>query len=256
MWYSQGLGPLHTRCARRLVAAAGSASQVVTWRDPESARLAYQVGVRPSLQLVVPDPAYALLPAPAEAAAELVAEQGVEPGAPYMAICPRPWLRRTAYLDTLGEALEEAAATLGLAVVLVPFHETLDPPVCETLAARAGLAGRAAILAPGIPPALLAAVLGGAEVVVGMRLHAGILAATAGAPVVTVDYDPKTQAFAAQTRQLPWAVSVDWLETGGPPAVEALVEAIADTVSNAAARRAAVARAVAPLRADSGRTAR
>jgi polysaccharide pyruvyl transferase CsaB len=256
MWYSQGLGPLHTRSARRLVAVAGSASQVVTWRDPESARLAYEVGVRPPVQLVVPDPAYALSPAPAEAAVELVAEQGLKPGSPYLVVCPRPWLRRTTYLHRLGEALEEVAATLGLAILFVPFHETLDPPVCGALAARPGLAGRAHVLPPGIPPAVLAAVLGGAQTVVAMRLHSGILAATAGAPAVTLDYDPKTRAFAAQTKQSQWAVSVDRLETGGPPAVGTLVEAIADTVSNIAARRAASARAVASLRADCGRTAR
>ena len=46
MWYAQGLGPLHTRSARRLVAVAGSARRSVTWRDPDSARLAYEVGVR------------------------------------------------------------------------------------------------------------------------------------------------------------------------------------------------------------------
>ena len=60
MWYAQGLGPLHTSAARRLVAVAGSASQVVTWRDVESARLAAEVGVRSPVQLVVPDPAYVL----------------------------------------------------------------------------------------------------------------------------------------------------------------------------------------------------
>ncbi len=256
MWYSQGLGPLHTRSARRLVAAAGSISQVVTWRDQESARLAYEVGVRSSVQLVVPDPAYALRPAPVKAAARLVAEQGMTPGARYLAVCPRPWLQRTVYLERLGEALEQVAAALDLAILLVPLHETLDPPVCEVLAARPGLAGRAHILPPGASPTVLAAVLGGAEVVVAMRLHGGILAATAGAPVVTMDYDPKTRAFATQTKQLPWVVSVDALEDGGSPGEAALVQAIVDTASHVEARRAALARAVAPLRAESGRTAR
>jgi polysaccharide pyruvyl transferase WcaK-like protein len=130
MWYSQGLGPLYTRSARRLVATAGSLSQVVTWRDPESARLAYEVGVRSPVQLVVPDPAYALGPASALAAAELRAAHGVTPGIPYLAVCPRPWLGRAAYLETLGEVLEQVAATLDLAILVVPLHETLDPPVC------------------------------------------------------------------------------------------------------------------------------
>ncbi len=87
----------------------------------------------------------------------------------------------------------------------------------------------------------------------------------AGAPAVVLDYDPKTRAFAEQTGQGRWAVSVDELEgstAAGEPAgmspaagVEGLVWAITDTMAALASRRAALARAVMPLRADAGRTA-
>ncbi len=252
MWYAQGLGPLHTRAARRLVARVASLSQAVTWRDVDSARLAYEIGARPPLQLVVPDPAYALTPAqPAEAEVEL-ARHGLGGGKRYLAVCPRPWLGRTGYLQALGGALEKAGAALGLPVLMVPFHELHDLEVCETIAARPGLAGRARVMSPVGSPSLLAAVLGGAELVVGMRLHACILAATAGAPAVVLDYDPKTRAFAHQTGQEAWAVPVDDLESGD---IDILYRAITDSVANSGARRAALARAVAPLRAEAGRTA-
>ena len=139
MWYAQGLGPLHTRAARRLVAVAGSVSQVVTWRDRDSARLAYEVGVRAPVQSVVPDPAYALEPAPAAEAREVLAGSGLAGGRRYLAVCPRSWLGRSGYLENLGAALE-AVAPLDLDVVCVPFHEVQDLPVCETIAARPGTA--------------------------------------------------------------------------------------------------------------------
>jgi len=280
MWYAQGLGPLHTRTARRLVARAASASQAVTWRDPGSARLAYELGVRAPIQMVVPDPAYALEPASFAEVLDGVSTLSTgPPGGPeslrviseaqrrYLAVCPRPWLGRSGYLEILGEALEEAGAALDLDILLVPFHEIQDPPVCETLAARPALAGRAHVLPPVNSPAVLATVLGGAELVVAMRLHSGILAATAGTPAVVVDYDPKTRAFADQTGQSAWAVAVDTLEAplsgaeagspaGAPPAgPDILYQAIVDTAANTSARRAALARAVAPLRADAGRAA-
>jgi polysaccharide pyruvyl transferase CsaB len=266
MWYAQGLGPLHTLAARRLVARAASMSQAVTWRDPESARLAYEIGVHAAVQTVVPDPAYALLPAArAEAQAE-VGRYGLSGKQPYLAVCPRPWLGRSGYLWALGEALERASQALDLPVLLVPLHELHDPPVCEALAARPGFAGRARAVSPISSPSLLTAVLGGAELVVAMRLHAGILAARAGTPAVVLDYDPKTRAFAEQTGQSRWAVSVDELEgahagaadaTGSAVAsgVEALTHAIMDTMANLKDRRAALARAVMPLRAEAGRTA-
>ena len=260
MWYAQGLGPLHTAAARRLVARAGSASQAVTWRDADSARLAYAVGVRAPVQLVVPDPVYALAPAdPAEADEEL-SRCGIEPGSRFIAVCPRPWLGRSEYLESIGAALERVASESDLRVLLVPFHEVQDPPVCETVAARPGFAGRARVLPPVGSPAVLAAVLGRADLVVAMRLHSGILAATAGTPSVIVDYDPKTRSFAEQTGQCWWAVRVDDLERPGiaespGPGAGDLYEAIADTMDHLSARRAALARAVAPLRSGAGRTA-
>ncbi|MBN1322254.1 MAG: polysaccharide pyruvyl transferase family protein [Thermoleophilia bacterium] len=264
MWYAQGLGPLHTRAARSLVARAAGASQAVTWRDPDSARLAYEIGVRAPVHLVVPDPAYALTPAPKEQAQAQLERYGLAPGRRYLAVCPRPWLGRSGYLESLGRALEKSGAALGLNIVLVPFHEVQDPPVCETLAARPALAGRAHALPPVADPTVLAAVLGGAELVVAMRLHSGILAATAGVPAVIIDYDPKTKAFAEQTSQNRWAVSVDHLEGaaapdsgggGGTAPADLLCEAIMDAMADLPARRAALARAVAPLRAEAGRTA-
>ncbi len=259
MWYAQGLGPLHTRAARHLVAVAGSVSQVVSWRDEDSARLAYEVGVRAPVQLVVPDPAYALAPAAQGEAAVLLARLGIAPGTRYIAVCPRPWLGRAAFLANLGGALERVSSLADLDVLLVPFHESQDPPVCETLAARPGFAGRAHVLPPVSAPSLLAAVLGGSEVAVTMRLHSGILAATAGAPAVVIDYDPKTKAFAAQTQQSTWAVDIDELECGGAHSAAAevsLVQAILDTIAHVDLRRAALRRAVIPLRQGAGRTAR
>jgi hypothetical protein len=156
MWYAQGLGPLHTRSARHLVARAASASQAVTWRDPDSALLAYEIGVRAPVQQIVPDPAYALTPATGEQARAELAGCGLAPGARYLAVCPRPWLGRTGYLENLGEALEKAGAALDLQILLVPFHEVLDPAVCETLAAGGG-GGRPPPGGPPPPPRRVAA---------------------------------------------------------------------------------------------------
>ncbi len=148
IWYAQGLGPPHTRSARLLVAKAASLSQAVTWRDAESARLAYEIGVRAPVQAVVADPAYALTPASFESARVELARAGINPRSRYLAVCPRPWLGRSDYVEELGSALEKAGDALDLEVLLVPFHEIQDPPVCRTIAARPGLAGRAKVLSP------------------------------------------------------------------------------------------------------------
>jgi len=253
MWYALGLGPLHTAEARQAVGRVGSLCQVVTWRDVDSARLAAKVGVRAPVQLVVPDPAYSPAPAPAEDVAAALRGQGLPAGLRYLAVCPRPWLGRETYQQHLAAAVARVAAAHDLAVLFVPFQERTDGPLCAELRARPDLAERAWVVSGVDDPAVTAGILGGAEFVVSMRLHSGILAAAAGVPAAAIDYDPKVRAFLRQTGQEPWAVTADDLESAyGRSTLE---DALFATVRDLPRRRAALERRVRPLRREAGRTA-
>ena len=263
MWYAQGLGPLHTSAARRLVAFAGSASQVVTWRDVDSARLAAEVGVRSPVQRVVPDPAYVLGgPGPAGTWPDQVQRRSggaTDPSAaaPYVAVCLRPWLDRTAYREqvavSLGRLLAAGALPADTRVRFLSFQDRLDLPLSESLAAHPALVGRADVASAGGEPEALVAQLGGALFAVTMRLHAGILAAAAGTPAAVIDYDPKVRAFAAQTGQAAFAVTADDLEM--PAGGERLLAAALATAHDLDTRRRDLRRRVASLKAEAGQTA-
>jgi len=253
MWYAQGLGPLHTKQARQAVGRVGSLCQVVTWRDVDSARLAAEVGVRAPVQLVVPDPAYSLAPAPIKTVAATLRDQGLPADVRYLAVCPRPWLGRKTYQQHLGAAVARVAAAHDLAVLLVPFQERTDGPLCAELLARSDLADRAWVVSGVDDPAMIAGILGGAEFAVTMRLHSGILAAGAGTPAAAIDYDPKVRAFLRQTGQEAWAVTADELESAHGQ--EALEGALFATARDLPRRRAALERKVRPLQAEASRTA-
>ena len=200
--------------ARRLVAAAGSVSQVVTWRDPDSARLADEIGVRAPVQLVVPDPAYVARPSGRRC--RLPAMRLPHPTWPSVrgpGWGGRPTMSMVAV--ALGRLLATDALPTAARSASCPSRTGWTcrcarrwPRTRPGRPCRRGVGGRGA--------RALAAHLGGAVFAVTMRLHAGILAAAAGTPAVVIDYDPKVRAFAAQTGQADFAVTVDDLET--PPA--------------------------------------
>jgi polysaccharide pyruvyl transferase CsaB len=176
--HAQGLGPIARAANRMLAAAALRGAARVSLRDQGSIALARAIGVRRPIDLV-PDPAIALVPARDDAGAVVVAV--------------RPWGAATEHLDAVREAVRVLAADHR--VIALPMHEPVDRDASARVVYRV----------PGaeVAPATLSlderlALIGSARLVIGMRLHALVLAAAADAPGVAISYDPKVEAFAAR----------------------------------------------------------
>jgi len=190
MVYAQGVGPLRSRWARGALAVLRLA-RAVTVRDAESAELLTRVGVR---RVEVTADAVLSLPRPRPEAGvppELAA-LGVVEGRTVLALAPRPY-GGEAFADRLAQAADGLAAELDAAVVLVPMQRREDMPACERIAAA--MHRPAAVLRGAVPASRYPAVFAGFHVVLGMRLHALILAALCRVPAVGLTYDPKIEAF-------------------------------------------------------------
>ncbi|GAB4246099.1 MAG: polysaccharide pyruvyl transferase CsaB [Thermoleophilia bacterium] len=248
VWYAQGLGPLHTRTARHAVAFIARNSQALTWRDRDSAELAAAIGARAPVEAVVPDPAYALEPASESRVDAALGRTSLRTEQGFLAVSLRPWLKRTAYLETVTTALSRIALETDREVLFLPFQPRQDLPLARGLAADPRWEGRAQVLEGVDDPRLLLGVLGRASLAVTMRLHAGILAAAAGTPAVSIAYDPKVTAFARQTGQEAELVDVDDLEA--PGGARRLQAACRDTLTVLDTRRSRLERKVAGLRRE------
>ena len=180
--HAQGLGPITRRANRALAASALRGAAHVSLRDEASVALARELGVRRPVDLV-PDPALALRP-PAGA------------GNGHLLLAVRSWGTSTAHLDGLRSALGELATEMP--ILALPMQDATDREA--SMAAIEGITGAEIVPAGASLDEQLAAI-GSASVVVGMRLHALILAAAAGVPALAISYDPKVDAFAAQVGQ-------------------------------------------------------
>ncbi|MEB3328650.1 MAG: polysaccharide pyruvyl transferase CsaB [Candidatus Sericytochromatia bacterium] len=204
MMLGQGVGPLQRASSRQLVGAVVSRLQAVTVRDDASAALLEACGVRASAIEVTADPVLALKPASTAVVDRVWDDLGLTAARPVLAVSLRPWRTWTEQgLKSLSAVLGQLAGEWDAQVLLLPFHRPDDRWLLDELAqcldARPVAQRPTTVMAEAaLSPAEMMGVLQRVDMVVGMRLHALIMAAAAGTPCVAVVYDPKVEAFAGQ----------------------------------------------------------
>lgn len=201
MLYAIGVGPLTSEHGRRTVRAACDAAQVITLRDEESARIVAALGVDPARLRVTADPAYALSLAAGAPAPESL-DQALPPGPGLLVgVALRHWDVGVAsyfWEQELAAGLDAFLEAREARLLFVPFQSLSRAPendtaVAERVRSRLRHPERATVLPGDGNPKALGAVLGRCDLVVGMRLHAMILAAMSGVPGVALSYDPKVE---------------------------------------------------------------
>jgi polysaccharide pyruvyl transferase WcaK-like protein len=162
------------------------------------------LGVASDKIALTADPVLALEPAAADRVDTLLARARIDPGrGPAIGVAIRPW---PTWYERLFKAfsavLAQVAAREDAQIILLPFQRPHDDRItwelhdCLGLRPRGHAPGVTMLDAP-LTPAETMGVLSRCELVVGMRLHALIMAAAGGVPFVGIAYDPKVEQFAA-----------------------------------------------------------
>ncbi len=229
MFIAQGIGPLRLARSRRLVRSVANRLNAVTVRDPNSAALLRVIGVtRPPVE-VTADPAL-LLGAPAPADAEGTGSFGV---------ALRPWLGQEGLAAHVADACLSVLS--GRRALLLPMQTQSDKPVAEQFARQwhqGKEAGNRATLCSLEKGLTLLSNIASCDLMIGMRLHALILAAAAGVPSLALSYDPKVDAFMQASGQ---GDAVYDLARSDPDALQSLLTRVwAERAERAAALRAAL----------------
>lgn len=196
VFYAQGIGPVTRGFNRLLVRLIANFATMVTVRDEASLKELVKLGVtRPPLSLTA-DPAFMLEP-PEEVSAALDSFlKNLPAEKPLLGIALRPWPGRGHYLREIADAVNCLVAELALTVVLVPMHFHDDLPVCRELAGM--LKAEPVILEEQLLPSEFLVLFQRFDLVLAMRLHALIFAATQGVSMQGIGYDPKVDAFLAR----------------------------------------------------------
>ena len=155
------------------------------------------------------DSAFFVEPAPNGAVYALFEKIGIERGEDLAVICPRALSasNRAHYHDPLSEEQIEfirmgvartadKLSEAGYTVIFLPMHSASnDDDLVEIRIVRRSMKLPSWIVGGTLDPHIVASFLGSASIVVGLRLHSLILAASRGVPIVSVGYDEKIRGF-------------------------------------------------------------
>ncbi|WP_025027169.1 polysaccharide pyruvyl transferase CsaB [Caldalkalibacillus mannanilyticus] len=193
MYYAQGMGPLRTSFARRLVRLVSNRVKHITLRDTPSFELLEEIGVTRPPMTITADPALAIK---IESDGKmLLAKEGIQLGGKCkIAISLRPWKEDERYLPQLITALQQVKDTLDAELILIPFQYGEDEEISRQV--KEQIQGENVHVIEGrYTPEQLAAMLKEMDGVIAMRLHAIILGALSCLPSFGIVYDPKVLRF-------------------------------------------------------------
>lgn len=198
MILGQGIGPLKRWISRRTVADVLDHVDCITVRDSQSAELLKNIGVKRPEITVTADPTLLLTPSPAEEVDSLLAEAGLAPDTDIIAVSLRGWDIAHGLEEEMISALERLSLGISARMLFINMHMPGDSHISE----RAQENIWSAAVQPRIWSAQqIVGVLGRCRLVIGMRLHALILAAAAGTPSIGIAYDPKVEQFCLSVDQ-------------------------------------------------------
>jgi polysaccharide pyruvyl transferase CsaB len=196
-----GIGGLRKPGNRRLTARiVASCVDGIALREADSLQELESLGIpvgrgvydAPQVTLAA-DLALTLPPADSDAADSYLLTQGLSPDGAYLCLALRPWPGFEEQLPDFAAFCEAAHLKHGLTPVFLAIEPHRDTGPACAVAARLSCPHH--ILAPIGDPALAAAVLGKMRALAAMRLHALVLTAGSGVPLIGISYGEKVTAF-------------------------------------------------------------
>lgn len=211
MIFAQSIGPLN-RWGRLIVRAWCSGVDAATVRDERSRKLL--TSLLPNVRVErTADPVF-LLDANNEPL-DLRAE-GLDGPGPLVVVSVRRWQGHDATASLLAAAVDRLATEHGAQVAFLPLGGAPDADAATSVIRRARTTP---VLLPDYPVHQAAQVFARASLVIGMRLHALILAARAGVAFTALPYDPKVTGLLEDLRYPLPALFVPGARNVAPPEV-------------------------------------
>lgn len=207
IFYAQGIGPINRRFSKFLMRRIANKVDMITLRDEDSVQVLQQIGVtRPPVK-VTADPVFSLEPKVSdyEEMHKLLQEYCSDKG-PVIGVSVRQWTALEGYQPQLARVLDELVRE-GYQIIFIPLDYPAD--VDESMRIASLMEEPAALIDIYLTSHQHVALISHLRLMIGMRLHALIFAASQETLFQGISYDPKVDSFLRQFGEKPLTGSAD-----------------------------------------------
>lgn len=189
--YGQGIGPLRRQWVCSLLTHVLSRADAITVRDEKSHQFLDKLGVTAPVYTTA-DSVLSLPEVPLAEGRAILSEAGVPEGKRIIGISVRNWLQAETWMARFSKYIEKIQQE-DAAIVFIPMQCPEDGMTAERICPRPG--PHTYFLSCSYTAPELMSIIGNLDMLVGMRLHALVLAALMHVPLLGISYDPKIDNF-------------------------------------------------------------
>lgn len=213
--YALGVGPLRIKLGRTLTRLVLNRANKIMVRDGDSFYLLQEIGINKNLISITADPALTLSPAPESQNGphykRLLSLKAS--GKPLIGISLRPFSEESRMLpdksryvkgsifNTMVSVATDFANRYDAHLVFFSMHPEQDDQIGIDFVEQLNLPEQSTFIPGSLLPTQMLSIIAVTDLVIGMRLHALILAACSSIPVVALSYQPKVAGFMRQIGQ-------------------------------------------------------
>ncbi|MCK9268256.1 MAG: polysaccharide pyruvyl transferase CsaB [Alkaliphilus sp.] len=191
MFYGNGFGPITKPFNKKLAKYIVNKVDIITVRDHQSKEEIEALGVKKDIT-VTADVTFSMNLPSDELVRTIYENENIDTTKQLIGISVRRWHGEDVYKEIIASTCE-SLINKNYEIVFIPMQYFEDVYISEEIAHM--MNRKPKIIKSEYSPKEMAGIIGGLDLLIGMRLHSLIFAAMAAVPMVGLEYDPKILNF-------------------------------------------------------------
>lgn len=200
MIYANGIGPFNKEANRKFTKNIVNQVDVITLREELSYKELNSLHVSKPKVMVTADPALTIKADNVDHISQILLSEGIDPKEQFIGFSVRKWSEHEKYEDVIAQTADYIVDKYGINPLFIPMHYPGDLYIIQNIVSK--MKNKSCVIRQKHSVSEMLGIIGRTKMLIGMRLHALIFAASLGIPIIGMVYEPKVEGFMQYVNQV------------------------------------------------------